>query len=152
MPRGRALTAEIKKKIQQLIIVGLSDTEIGLALKISSDVVHKLRKNKDVKKHGNVRRNVENHGSEKTDRERGAGAPGDSIDRKENRESDNHVTSDHTAGETINFTGGKKHQKGGSETMNKESKEDFEFECPFCHHQWNGSAAECPKCGKLLQE
>jgi rubrerythrin len=152
MPRGRVLTEETKKKIQKLIIVGLSDTEIGAALKISSDVVHKLRKNKDVKKDGNVRRNVENHGSEKTDRERGAETTGDSIDRKERRESDHHVTSEHTAGETITFTGGKKHLKnGGSETMNKE-KEEFEFECPKCHNQWNGSPNKCPKCGADLQE
>jgi rubrerythrin len=153
MPRGRVLTEETKKKIQKLIIVGLSDTEIGAALKISSDVVHKLRKNTGGKKDGNGRGSIKNNGSEKTDRERGAEAPGDAIDRKESREPEHHNSDDHTAGGKITFTGGKKHQQGGKTDMSKESKEEsFEWECPFCHHQFNGSDQECPKCGKLLQE
>lgn len=149
MPRGRVLTEEIKKRIGELADRGLTAGEIAGALRIDTDTV---RKYMEVKKHGNVRRNVENPGSEKTDRERGAGAPGESIDRKESRESEHHTTDDHTAGEgKITFTGGKKHKQGGSETMNKE-KEEFEWECPKCHHQFNGSHDKCPKCGADLQE
>jgi len=34
----------------------------------------------------------------------------------------------------------------------EEKSQEFEWECPFCHHQWNGSPDECPKCRKSLQE
>jgi len=151
MPRGRVLTEETKKKIQKLIIVGLSDTEIGAALKISSDVVHKLRKNTGGKKDGNGRRSIKNNGSEKTDRDGGAETSGDSIDRKESREPEHHNSDDHTAGEgKITFTGGKKHQQGGK--TDKEGKEEFDWKCPKCGHEWNGSADECPQCKTKLQE
>lgn len=36
--------------------------------------------------------------------------------------------------------------------MNKETKESFEWECPKCHHQFNGDPEKCPKCGAELQE
>jgi len=151
MPRGRVLTAETKKKILKLIVVGLTDGEIAAALKISSDVVHKMRKNTGGKKdvgepenHSGFKQKTRARGDQDPDRNKPQEKPGESRDRSENNI---------PAGETITFTGGKKHkQNGGSETMNKNEKEEFEYECPACHHQWNGSPAECPKCGKLLQE
>jgi len=36
--------------------------------------------------------------------------------------------------------------------MSKEGKEEFEWKCPKCGHEWNGSADKCPKCGADLQE
>jgi len=148
MPRGRVLTAETKKKILKLIVVGLTDGEIAAALKISSDVVHKMRKNKDVKKDVGEPKNI--HGSEqKTGKQRRPGDPDSNKPAEDRRPAGDHVEDIVSAGDRINFTGGKKH--GGNETMNKE-KEEFEYECPACHHQWNGSPAACPKCGKLLQE
>ena len=149
MPCGRVLTAEIKKRIRELADRGLTAGEIAGALHINTDTV---RKYLDVKKEVKnvVRKSIKNIGSEKTDRKRGAGDPGDSLSEKGGREPEHHTPDDHAAGKTISFTGRKKH--GGSETMNKEKEESFEWECPTCHHQWNGSAAECPKCHKLLQE
>lgn len=150
MPRGRVLTEETKKKIQKLIIVGLSDTEIGAALKISSDVVHKLRKNKDVKK--DVGEPENHHGSkQKTGKRR----PRDTDSHKPSEDQQpvvDHIENTVPAGEKkLIFTGGKKH-KGGKTDMSKDGKEDFEFECPKCHHQFNGSPDKCPKCNAELQE
>jgi len=151
MPRGRVITAEIKKKILQLIIVGLTDTEIAAALKISSDVVHKYRKNKDVKK--DVGEPENHHGSEqKTGKHRRHRDPDSNKPAEDRRPAGDHIENTVPAGGRINFTGGKKHTNGGKTDMSKEGKEEFEWKCPKCGHEWNGSADKCPKCGADLQE
>jgi len=154
MPRGRVITAEIKKKILQLIIVGLTDTEIAAALKISSDVVHKYRKNKEVEKSdGSIKNDKAGHTNNGAAGKRRGRVPDDHQREERRGEPEHHNPDNHTAGETINFTGGKKHTNGEKTDMsNKEEKTEYQYECPACHHQWNGSPAACPKCGKLLQE
>jgi rubrerythrin len=158
MAKRKLITLDQKKRIADLVVKGLSDSEVAGALKISSETVRKIRLDnnivaKEVKKNEPIRRHVENNGSEKTDRERGAGAPGDPIRREESREPEHHNSDDHTAGEgKITFTGGKKHQQGGKTDMSKEGKEEFDWKCPKCGHEWNGSADECPQCKTKLQE
>ena len=149
MPRGRVLTEETKKKIQKLIIVGLTDGEIAAALKISSDVVHKLRKKKEEKT--DVGKPENHHGSEQKTRKRRPRDPDGHKPAEDRRPASDHVENIVSAGDRITFTGGKKHQ-GGKTDMSKDGKEEFEFECPKCHHQFNGDPSKCPKCGADLQE
>ncbi len=49
------------------------------------------------------------------------------------------------------------HEESGDENENntttkEEMQQEFEWECPGCHHQWNGYMLECPDCGMKLQE
>ena len=149
MPLGRVLTEETKKRIIQLIAAGLSDTEIGLALKISADSVRKIRKQKGEKKH--VGESEDHHGSKQKTRSRGIEDPDGDKPAEDKWPAGDHVKDIVPAGESISFIGGKKHQHGGHKTMNKE-KEELEWECPKCHHQFNGEPKKCPKCGADLQE
>ena len=148
MPRGRVLTEEIKKRIGELADRGLTAGEIAGALRINTDTVRKyLEVKKDVGEPEN------HHGSEQK-----AGKRGDRDPDSHQPAEDRRPAIDHTeniipaGGEKITFIGGKKHQGGKTDMSNKEGKEDFEYECPKCHHQFNGTPDKCPKCGAELQE
>jgi hypothetical protein len=145
MPHGRVLTEEIKKRITELAGKGLSDPEIAGALKIDTDTVRKYKGEKT-----DVQQNKVDPGPVKADRERRHRASRKRDDQKEGEPACPNSQYPTTDGDRINFVGGKKH--GGEMTKDGNNKEDFEYECPACHHQWNGNPAECPKCHKLLQE
>lgn len=145
MARGRVLTEEIKKRIRELAAKDLNVKEIAGALKINVDTVRKyMEAKKDVREPENV------PGPEKK-----AGKRRPRIPRSDQAAESGEQpcpNSQYSSSERINFTGGKKHlNNGGSETMTKDEK-DFDFECPKCHHKWNGSPEKCPKCGAELQE
>jgi rubrerythrin len=153
MARRSFITQAQKDRIAALAASGLSISEIAGALKISADTV----RNEIIKQRMEVK-NVEKHkstvGSEKTDRKRSRpGAPSDPKPAENRGEPQPHSTNDHSDGETsISFVGGKRH-KGEGEKMSKDgTKEEFDWECPSCHHQFNGNPDKCPKCGKDLQE
>ena len=148
MSRGRVLTEVIKKRILELADHELNVTEIAGALHINSDTVRKyLGGKKDV---GKLK---DHHGSKQKTRKRRPGDP-DSDKHKEDPGKPIDQSKDLvSAGESINFTGGKKYQ-GGTDTMNKKEdpEKELEWECPACHHKFDGDPSKCPNCGKFLTE
>ena len=144
MPRGRVLTEGIKKRIKELVEKGLSDPEIAGALRIDKDTVYKYKGEKT-----DVQQNKIDPGPVEADRKRRHRAPSPDHDQKDGEQPC--PNSQFNSSERIEFIGGKKHV-GENETMTKEGKEDLEFECPKCHHQWNGKPDKCPSCGAELQE
>jgi rubrerythrin len=149
MARGKLINTEIKKRIVELAAHGLTDGEIAGALRISSDVVKKYR---GEKKDGSesTKSNIEAAGPKRPAGSRRHRDPGDNLGEKEPGESCNN--NHDLAGEKIVFVGGKKHGDKTMKNEQKEGKEEFEWECPGCHHQWNGTPDKCPKCGKELKE
>ena len=145
MPRGRVLTEEIKKRIAELADRGLSNHEISGALRIDTDTVNKYRGEKT-----DVQQNKVDPGPVKTHRKRRHRAPSEDHDQKDGEQPC--PNSQFNSAERIEFVGGKKHVNSGDESMSKDEKEEKEYECPKCHHQFNGDPSKCPKCGAELQE
>jgi Zn finger protein HypA/HybF involved in hydrogenase expression len=49
------------------------------------------------------------------------------------------------------------HEESGNENETntkavEEQQQEFQWICPKCGHEWDGSPDQCPKCGALLQE
>jgi len=152
MAKRKLITQDQKKRIADLLAKGLSDSEVAGAMKINSETVRKYRLDNNIiakKAKKIVRKLDKNIGSEKTDRDDGAGAPGDPLYNKGGREPDDHTTGDHSIGKAICFTGGRK--KHGGDTMKNEEKEEKDYTCPKCGGEFNGKPVKCPSCGVDLE-
>jgi rubrerythrin len=152
MAKRKLITQDQKTRIADLAAKGLTDIEIAGALKIAADTVRKYKQKMEVKKDGSesTKSNIEAAGPKRPAGSRRHRDPGDNLGEKEPGESCNN--NHDLAGEKIVFVGGKKHGDKTMKNEQKEGKEEFEWECPGCHHQWNGTPDKCPKCGKELKE
>jgi hypothetical protein len=151
MSRKRRLTAAQTARVVSLNAKGLQAGEIAEAVGISADSVRKILKIK--KEVVNVRGHTENNGDLKKTKNIGGGGSSDIVKPSEEPGlCDDHVKNS----DGIKFIGGSKHtEKGENGTMKNESekkeKEDFEYECPKCHRQFNGDPSTCPGCGASLE-
>ena len=70
-------------------------------------------------------------------------------ERGERSSVDQHGNLPEGSGEGIKFIGGKKHMGKKGENQDQ-APEEFEYECPHCHHEFNEKSDTCPSCGGSL--
>ena len=140
MPKKISQAQELK--IYKMHHEGLSNSEIARALKINE---------KTIRNYVGERENDSSKTTtkpKKTRRKpRGSGDPSDPGSEERSRESEHTDQDHHALGEGITFTGGRK--TGGTEPMTE--KNEKEWQCPECGHQFDGKLAKCPNCGCELE-
>jgi len=125
-----------KESIYKLFEIGLKNSEIARAKKITEATVRKYRR--DFNDRGN------NNKSDRKETGQTKENRNSSPDNLRKTESESNIVNEHSdsSEKTINFIGGKKH-------MNKKETEDQDegSECDNCGQDLSGKPKFCPGCG-----